>query len=208
MSEDLEETLAPGHKPSWVREGDEIWWGVSREFERSIGLSPIYQYRPRYAQALAMLRRASGTHLHNNLPSYNAIQGWSNYSFVLGKEEDWDPNDLPSEAECMTAYMIQFQIHLITGFGIVAAYSSLRLGAYAYAKRKSDVTLMQAKWEDPSLRVHGELAFPFEAETNAILATCAVKHYDALRRFIGVKYATTAGPLVWAPINSTVFPKW
>lgn len=208
MSEEqfVEEVNNPGFKFDW--DNDQLqpeWFGIYPALER-LFLPRQWQFRPRYAAALAMLRRRTNTFVHLNLPSmYDKDFGWMSWNVVLGKEEEW--KDPPTREEALTAYLIQSQIALLTGFGTPAIFSgTMRQAVYAGVNDKIDLESRRRQWDRLDL---GRVVKPYDLETAALTAAAATLRAEDLRRWLGVGFLTLNGPLAWTRTpDKSVFPHW
>lgn len=192
----IEEEVNPGYIPGWAENLNPMNWALSLEFNKNVVPKEL-QFRPRFAMALAMMRRESGTFLNLNLPTmYHEEHGWMSFNVVLGKEETWA--DPPGKEESMTAYMIVYHLEILAGLRMDATLGSFaRLGIYA-GKTVGDLNIAQQQWSGRSWGQR-EIVHPFDVQSAAILAVAGLLPYRDLRALYGFTFLTPGGPLVYNP---------
>lgn len=211
-AEYIEEQVEPGFVPVWAAGTfDSIWWGILPAYNTQHYRKEI-QFRPRFAMALAMMRRKQWQFNNLNLPEgYSSEHGWYSMNVVLGKETDWG-SEAPSKSEAMTAYAIVAMIQTLTGWGVPLEISALgRLGAYADLE-KTGLENEEKKWDQKGWEV-GERIMPFNIETAAIVAVASMLPFSDLRDYYGFTFSSVGGPLVYngkpkANTPDSPFPFW
>lgn len=208
-----EEAVNPGYEPEWAKGSfDPQWWNILPALNKILLREDLW-FRPRFAGALAMMRRKQFQFNNLNLPiAYHSEYGWYSSNVTLGHDNEWA--NPPTKDEAMTAYAIVSLIQHIAGFGTAVEIAGLaRLAAYPQA----DVIDMQAgveKWEDPeNTWVRGERIYPYNTEQAAILAVASMTPFHQLRDYYGWSFSTVGGPLVYngKPKRNTAdspFPFW
>jgi len=205
----IEEVVNPGYVPGWVENFNPANWGLVPEFNKTVAPKELH-FRPRFAMALAMMRRETGTFLNLNLPTmYHEEHGWMSFNVILGKEEDWvDP---PGREESLTAYMITYHIELLAGLRMDATLGSFsRLGLYG-GRSVTDLQIAKNQWELKSW-ANREIVNPYDIHTAAILAVAGLIPYKGLRQLYDFSFLTAGGPLVFnrnnIPEDQLVLRHW
>ena len=169
------------------------------------------QFRPRFAMALAMLRRETKKLTHGNLPvNYSEEAGWYSMNISLGKEEDWERDGIaPGKEESMTAYIITVLIQILSGWGAPSELCAVgRSSAYAQLQDTAQIQEIKEKWATRKWMMR-ELIVPYDVETAAVFQAAQLVMTSGLRKFYGFGYATIGGPLVYnGNPDPNVFPEW
>jgi hypothetical protein len=206
-----EEAVNPGYEPEWSKGAfDPQWWNVLPALNKILLREELW-FRPRFAAALAMMRRKQFAFNVLNLPvAYHSEYGWYSTNVTLGHDSEWE--NPPTKDEAMTAYAIVNLVQHISGFGTAVEISGLaRLGAYP----DGDVIVLAdhgEKWDESSW-AKGERIYPFNTETAAILAVASMTPFHQLRDYYGFSFSSVGGPLVYndKPKRNTAdspFPFW
>lgn len=194
----IEEEVNPGYEVAWEKNFNPNNWALSLDMNKRITPKEL-NFRPRFAMALAMMRRQTGTFLNLNLPTlYHEEHGWMSFNVVLGKEEEW--TDPPGKEESITAYMIMLHLEILAGLRVDASIGSFaRLALYG-GKHVNDINIARNQWSLKSWSPR-EIINPYDIHSAALMAVAGLLPFRALRNFLGFGYLTAGGPLVWNPPN-------